>query len=55
VLTTENIHEAALLAANDAKPIDDIRGSASYRKEVVVSLVYQALYESLFGNVEPHG
>jgi CO/xanthine dehydrogenase FAD-binding subunit len=50
VLTAENIREAASLAANDAKPIDDIRGSAAYRKEVVVSLVYQALYESLFGS-----
>lgn len=55
VLNPENIHEAALLAANDAKPIDDIRGSAAYRKDVVVSLVYQALHESLFGSLEPHG
>ena len=55
ILTTGRIQEAASLAANDAKPIDDIRGSAIYRKEVVVSLVYQALHEAVFGDLNLHG
>jgi xanthine dehydrogenase FAD-binding subunit len=55
VLTTESIQEAASLAANAAQPIDDIRGSALYRKQVLVSLVYQALYEIMFGSVQPLG
>lgn len=43
------ISRAAVVAAGDASPIDDIRGSAEYRKEVLASLVYQALREALNG------
>lgn len=45
-LTSNVIHKASLLAANDASPIDDIRGSAEYRKEAVASVVYQALHQA---------
>lgn len=34
-LTEENITEAGKLAMNDSRPIDDIRGSADYRREMV--------------------
>jgi xanthine dehydrogenase FAD-binding subunit len=54
-LNEKILSEAAALAANDASPIDDVRGSAEYRKNVVVSLVYQALYEALHGGREAHG
>jgi len=47
-LTTEILKKAATLAADDASPIDDIRGSAQYRKEAVVSLVYEALYKAVY-------
>jgi len=47
VLTRETIKKAAALAQRDAAPIDDIRGSAEYRKEVLASLVYEALEEAL--------
>jgi len=42
-LDREIFHEAAAVAAQDATPIDDIRASAEYRRNVVSSLVYQAL------------
>jgi CO/xanthine dehydrogenase FAD-binding subunit len=48
-ITQETLKEAATLATNDAAPIDDIRGSARYRKDVVASLVYEALEEALYG------
>ena len=54
-LNDELVRKAASLAADDAAPIDDIRGSAEYRKDVVVSLVYQALYEAVYGREEPNG
>lgn len=50
-LSDEILRKAALLAANDAAPIDDIRGSAGYRKAVVVSLIYQALYQAVYGRI----
>jgi CO/xanthine dehydrogenase FAD-binding subunit len=43
-LTAETLRRAALLACNDAVPIDDIRGTAQYRRDVLASLVYKALY-----------
>jgi len=46
-LTTRTLENAAALATDDALPIDDIRGSARYRKDVVASLVYEALEEAL--------
>jgi CO/xanthine dehydrogenase FAD-binding subunit len=47
-ITQEALKRAATLATNDAVPIDDIRGSAQYRKDVVASLVYETLEESLY-------
>ena len=54
-LKEKELWEAATLAAEDAAPIDDIRGSAGYRKSVVVSSVYQALYEAVYGRKKIHG
>ena len=48
-LNAESMKEAASLAAQDTSPIDDIRGSAEYRKQVTVSLVYEALHAAVFG------
>jgi len=48
-ITPEILKNAAVLAMDDAVPIDDIRGSARYRKDVVASLVYEALEEALYG------
>jgi carbon-monoxide dehydrogenase medium subunit len=48
-LTPETLKNAASLVADDASPIDDIRGSAQYRKEAIVSLAYQALYRAVYG------
>ena len=42
-LTDACIGEAAALAAGEARPIDDVRGSAWYRKEEVEALVRRAL------------
>lgn len=42
-LTTKNIARAAELAQQEAKPIDDIRGSAAYRHEMVKVAVTQVL------------
>lgn len=54
-LTSDLLKQASALAAEDAAPIDDIRGSAEYRKDAVVSLVYQALYEAALGKVTADG
>ena len=48
-LSPNVLEKAASLVTDDASPIDDIRGSAQYRKEVVVSLAYQALYKAVYG------
>ncbi len=48
-LDREIFREAAALAAQDATPIDDIRASAEYRRNVVSSLVYQALCIAVLG------
>jgi CO/xanthine dehydrogenase FAD-binding subunit len=42
-LTEETIGEAARLAENAATPIDDVRGSARYRRDMVRELVTRAL------------
>lgn len=48
-VTQATLKDAAALAANDAVPIDDIRGSAQYRKSVLASVVYEALEEAVYG------
>lgn len=42
-LNDKNIAEAALLAVKSAKPIDDVRGSASYRSEMVRVITQRGL------------
>lgn len=42
-LTGELIAEAAMAARNDASPIDDLRASAAYRRDVVQALATQHL------------
>ena len=42
-LTPKNIEEATILAMNAAKPIDDIRGSAAFRREMVRVMTTRAL------------
>lgn len=42
-LTPESIHEAAQLAGKECAPIDDIRGSARYRKAMVRNLTEKAV------------
>ena len=44
-LTPESIQEAARLAAEACSPIDDVRGGARYRKQMVRNLSAQALTE----------
>ena len=54
-LNEKTMWDAATLAVEDCAPIDDIRGSAEYRKSVVVASVYQALYEAVYGRKKTHG
>jgi CO/xanthine dehydrogenase FAD-binding subunit len=51
-LTKRVLQEAANLVPQETSPITDIRGSADYRKNVVYSLVYQALHDAVFGGNE---
>jgi xanthine dehydrogenase FAD-binding subunit len=53
-LTTKLIQRASSLALADAAPIGDIRGSAEYRKSVLVSLVFQALHRAALEETENH-
>jgi xanthine dehydrogenase iron-sulfur cluster and FAD-binding subunit A len=46
--------EAGQLALNDAAPIDDVRGSATYRQETLVALVTRAL-QSIAAGKENEG
>ncbi len=50
VLTDDTISEAARLAVESASPIDDIRGSAAYRRGMVQTLVRRALRQLREGN-----
>jgi carbon-monoxide dehydrogenase medium subunit len=42
-LTPETIQQAAELAMNASRPIDDVRGTAAYRREMVKVLIRRAL------------
>jgi len=44
-ITAELLDEAAKVAMESVKPIDDVRGSASYRKHMVKNLTREALTE----------
>ena len=48
-LDEDTILRAAELAANDSRPIDDLRGSASYRREMVRVVVMRGLRSLLNG------
>ncbi|MGH7736465.1 MAG: FAD binding domain-containing protein [Candidatus Tyrphobacter sp.] len=52
-LDGESIARAARIAADDVAPIDDLRGSAGYRKDAVAALVARAL-ERLASGREAH-
>jgi len=41
------IQEAAEIASQEAKPIDDVRGSARYRRRMIAVLVKRALELSI--------
>jgi carbon-monoxide dehydrogenase medium subunit len=43
----EIIQKAAAMAAEEAKPIDDVRGTAAYRKKMVAVLVRRSLENSM--------
>jgi CO/xanthine dehydrogenase FAD-binding subunit len=51
-LTHETLKKAASLVIDDASPIDDIRGSAKYRKEAIAALAYEALYNAVYARKE---
>jgi aerobic carbon-monoxide dehydrogenase medium subunit len=56
-ITSDSIHEAACLAAEACAPIDDVRGSLRYRKEMVKNLSAKALstvWEKLLEQTMPH-
>jgi carbon-monoxide dehydrogenase medium subunit len=45
--TDENLAEAGRIAVTEAKPIDDFRASASYRRHLIETLTYRALKRSV--------
>ena len=42
-LNPKTIAEIAAIAANNAKPIDDVRGSAEYRRMAITGMVKRSL------------
>ena len=46
-LTEDSFQRAAVEAARESSPIDDIRGSAEYRRQMVKVLVARALNQAL--------
>jgi CO/xanthine dehydrogenase FAD-binding subunit len=44
-LTSESLQEASRMAADSCSPIDDVRGSARYRRQMVKNLSFSALSE----------
>jgi xanthine dehydrogenase iron-sulfur cluster and FAD-binding subunit A len=54
VLSVEVIEHAADLAMNAATPIDDLRGSAAYRKHMVKICVLRALRDLLYKQEKDH-
>jgi len=50
-LNEELMWEAAELVRDEISPITDIRGSAEYRRELAVNLVFKGLWELVYGRV----
>jgi len=48
-LDDDTIKQAAMLALNASKPIDDVRGSAAYRREMVRVLIERGLHKLING------
>jgi carbon-monoxide dehydrogenase medium subunit len=46
-LNAEIIEKASVVAAQEAKPIDDVRATAAYRKKMVAVLVRRSLENSI--------
>jgi len=53
-LTKKSIEEASAHASQNADPIDDIRGSAEYRRAALTSLVFQTLYDAALQEAHEH-
>lgn len=51
-LTEENLHEASLWAMRECRPIDDIRASAAYRKDMIRVFTKRAIRKAMEGYEE---